>query len=302
MTSKGRTRRDVYGDVTAAIVEQLEAGTRPWAASWDKSGGGDISLPLRHNGVPYTGINVLMLWGAAREKGFLSPHWMTFKQAKLLGAGVRKGERSSEVVFMKRIGRTDTDSETGEETESFRLFARTYRVFNVDQIDGLPERYQQKPYEGSMPERLESCEAFADATGARIEHGGIRAFYRRNQDSIRMPDRKRFGDPVGYYGVLFHELTHWSGAPHRLDRTMGKRFGDDAYAFEELVAELGAAFTCASLGIETEPREDHASYIDHWVRVLKGDKRAIFTAASLAQKAVDYLSEFSASAEIDEAA
>lgn len=289
MTTTKTRRANVYETVTAQIVEKLEQGIRPWAMPWDRSGG-SVSRPLRHNGQPYTGVNVLTLWIAAETAGFSSPYWMTFRQALALEANVRKGEKAAKVMFMRKIEKDEEDEETGEEKRRTFWIAREYSVFNADQIDGLPERYSALPSSLSAPERIERAEQAAAATGAKVQHGGTRAFYRPSNDLVQMPDRERFKDAEAYYGVLFHELTHWTGHKSRLDRLKSfSRFGDDAYAFEELIAEMGAAFACADLGIEPEVRDDHAAYIDHWLKVLKGDSRAIFRAASEATKAADWI-------------
>lgn len=287
------TRADVYARVTDRIIEDLEKGVRPWLKPWSVDNATDRlpSLPLRHNGTPYRGINVLLLWGEAIEKGYASPLWMTYKQAESLGAHVRKGERGSLVVYADKITKTEAN-EKGEETEREIPFMKGYTVFNVEQIDGLPAHYYTPtaPRDDSRAlELIEEAEDFFEATGAIFRHGGNRAFYAPSADFIQLPPPEAFKDAESYAATKAHELTHWSGHERRLNREFGKRYGDQAYAFEELVAELGAAFLCAELGIAPEPREDHASYLAHWLDVLKTDKRAIFTAAAHAQRAADYL-------------
>ncbi len=273
--------------MTDKILADLENGVKPWAKPWNAgNANGRIQRPLRHNGQPYNGINVLMLWSDAQDKGFESPMWMTFRQAKELGGHVRKGEKGSLVVYANRITKRDKDT---DEEHSFMLW-KGYTVFNVDQIDDLPDSYYgSKPEPINVEERNETAERFAAATQAMIQHGGNRAFYAPSVDHVQMPHFEFFRDAGSYYATLMHELTHWTSAKPRLDRKLGKRFGDEAYAAEELIAEMGAAFLCADLGLSPEPRDDHASYIDSWVKVLKNDKRAIFTAASQASKAADYL-------------
>ena len=284
-------RTDLYQRVTDQIVAALEQGVRPWQKPWSASTAtGRIILPLRGNGVRYRGINVLMLWGAAIDNGFQSSTWLTYKQAAELGGQVRKGEKGSLVVFASSMTRSETDHDTGEENERNIPFLKGYTVFNTDQIDGLPDRYRNAP--PSRPEEIERntrVEAFAVATGATIRHGGDRAFYSPSVDAVQIPPLEAFRDAASYYGVLAHELTHWTGHPSRLHRQFGKRFADKAYAFEELVAELGSAFLSAALDLTPEPRADHADYLGHWLGILKADKRAIFTAASQAQRAADYL-------------
>lgn len=284
-------KSDVYEKITAKIVAALESGVRPWTQPWD--GGGGVSRPLRHNGQPYRGINVLVLWSAAAEKGFSSPFWMTYRQAQEYGGQVRKGEKSELAVFAKPVSKTETDPATGDESESRFIVWKGFAVFNADQIDGLPERFQPEAAPEREPaERVSLAEHFFAELGADIRHGGTRAFYCPGTDHVQMPAFESFHNAEAYYSTLAHECTHWTKAPARLDRDFGrKRWGDEGYAMEELVAELGAAFLSADLGICPEPRDDHAAYIESWLRVLKGDKRAIFTAASHAQRAADYLNE-----------
>jgi antirestriction protein ArdC len=291
---------DIYQRVTAQIVASLEQGVRPWLKPWNaEHAAGRITRPLRGNGVPYQGINVLMLWGAAVERGYAAPIWMTFKQALELGGCVRKGEKGSQVVYASTFSRTETDGESGEESERDIPFLKGYTVFNVEQIDGLPAHFTAPAEPPLDPvQRIAHAERFFGATGATVRHGGNQACYSVASDFVQMPFFETFRDAESYYATLAHELTHWTRHPSRLDRTFGrKRFGDEGYAMEELVAELGAAFLSADLGLTPEPREDHAAYIGHWLNVLKNDKRAIFTAASHAQRAADFLSNLSPAAQ-----
>jgi len=285
-------RADVYQKITDQIVSELEKGVRPWFKPWNaEHAAGRITRPLRGNGIPYQGINVLMLWSAAMAKGYAAPIWMTFRQALELGAYVRKGEEGSLVVYADKIIRTETDAATGEEAERAIPFMKGYTVFNVEQIEGLPEHYYARP--GPRTEtvqRIERAEAFFAATGAKVVHGGSRACYVISADHVHMPCIDFFRDSESYYATLAHEVTHWTRHPSRLDRAFGrKRFGDEGYAMEELVAELGSAFLSADLELTPEVREDHAAYIASWIKVLKDDKRAIFTAASHTQRAADFL-------------
>jgi antirestriction protein ArdC len=290
---KGKAMRtDIYEKITNQIVSELEKGVRPWMKPWNvEHSAGRITRPLRGNGIPYQGINVLMLWSAAIEKGYAAPVWMTFKQALELKASVRKGEHGSLVVYADRIIRTETDTATGEEAERAIPFMKGYTVFNVEQIDGLPEHFYSKPAPRvDTVQRIERAESFLRATGANTVHGGSRACYILSTDNIHMPCIDFFRDAESYYATLAHETTHWTRHPSRLDRDFGrKRFGDEGYAMEELVAELGSAFICADLDLTPELRTDHAAYIGSWIKVLKNDKRAIFTAASHAQRAADFL-------------
>ena len=285
-------RSDVYEKITIQIVSELEKGVRPWHQPWKaEHAAGRITRPLRGNGVPYRGINVLMLWSAAIEKGYATPIWMTYKQALELKAYVRKGEQGSLVVYADKIIRTETDQMTGEESEHAVPFMKGYTVFNVEQIEGLPEQYYGIPEVLTDPvQRIEHAEDFFAATGANVVHGGSRACYVPTTDDIHMPCIDFFHDAESYYAVRAHETTHWTRHRSRLNREFGrKRFGDEGYAMEELVAELGSAFLSADLELTPEVREDHAAYIASWIKVLKNDKRAIFIAASHAQRATDFL-------------
>jgi len=283
-------QHDVYARVTDRIIADLEQGTRPWLKPWSSAHVADrVALPLRHNGTPYRGVNVLLLWGAAADKGYASARWMTFGQAQKLGAHVRKGEQGTLVVYADTVTRTAA-VENGEEIERQVSFMKGYTVFNADQIDGLAQGDQgTPPGANDKPALIEAAETFFAATGATFRHGGDRAYYSRGLDVIHLPPPAAFIDAESYAATKAHELTHWTAHPSRLNRMLGKRFGDEAYAAEELVAELGAAFLCVALGITPEPRADHASYLAHWLKVLKADKRAIFTAAGHAQRATDFL-------------
>lgn len=293
------TKQDVYTRVTNRIIADLEKGVRPWAKPWSaEHAAGHITRPLRANGTPYRGVNVLLLWSEAVLNGYTAPLWMTYKQAAELGAHVKKGEHGALVVYADKITRTETDTQ-GEEFAREIPFMKAYTVFNVEQIEGLPAHYYAQPPARPEPlERIEAAESFFAGTGAEIHHGGSRAFYSPSQDIIQMPPFEVFKDAESYAATLAHELTHWTRHPSRLDRDFGRKRGacpgpraggDEGYAREELVAEMGAAFLCADLGITPEIRDDHAAYIASWLEVLKNDKRAIFSAASYAQKAADYL-------------
>ena len=282
-------KKDIYARVTDTIVAQLEKGVRPWHQPW--IGGDAINRPLRHNGEAYRGINVLMLWGTAVERGYSSPYWMTFRQAGELNARVRKGEKGTLVVYANAISRSEQDEETGEDFERRIPYLKGYTVFNTQQIEALPERYAlvERPVTEAA-ERIAKADEFFAATGATIQHGGVRAYYTGGNDLIQMPPFEAFEDVPAYYATLAHECIHWTKPKHRLDRDLGaKRWGDHGYAAEELVAELGAAFLCADLDLTPQLRDEHASYLATWLEVLKEDSRAIFTAAAHAQKAADYL-------------
>jgi len=285
-------KQDIYTRITNQIVSHLEKGVRPWVRPWNaEHAAGRITRPLRHNGKPYSGINVLSLWASAMAQNLAAPIWMTFKQATQLDAHIRKGEKGSLVVYADSITRKETDEKTGDETDREIPFLKGYTVFNVEQIDGLPEVYYAKAAPTLDPvARIEHAERFFASLGATIRHGGNRAFYGISADAIQMPLFESFQDADSYYGTLAHEATHWTGSKGRLDRDFGgHRFGSEGYAVEELVAELGAAFLCADLELALEPREDHASYIATWLKVLAADNRAVFTAAAHAQRAAEFI-------------
>jgi antirestriction protein ArdC len=282
-----------YQVVTDRIVAMLESGTRPWAKSWTSGGSvvfSPMQRPLRANGQPYKGMNTLNLWAAAQIRGFASPYWFTFKGAKAAGGSVRKGARAELAFF---VGQTTVkDADKPDQDDKTISFLKAYHVFNADECEGLPAKYCGDAPVVPAPVvdgRIASVDGFVASLGASIAHGGDRAFYAPSTDSVRMPHLAQFNAPESYYSVLLHELTHWTSHANRCNRMLGARFGDNAYAAEELVAELGAAFLCADLSISAEPREDHASYIASWLSVLKADSKAIFRAAALAEKAATFM-------------
>src|SRR5262245_53273104 len=290
MKNRNPERQDVYTRVTTRIIAELEQGVRPWARPWSAGNTeGRITRPLRHNFTPYRGINILLLWGESMANGYSANVWMTYKQAQALGAHVRKGEHGSLVVYADTFHKTGKNDK-GEEVDEAIPFMKGYTVFNIEQIEGLPPAYvPQAPAPTERMKLIEDAEAFFAATGATFRHAGNMAYYAPSTDLIVLPVPEAFRDAQSYAATKAHELVHWTSHKSRLDRALGKRFGDDAYAAEELIAELGSAFLCADLRLTPEIREDHASYLDHWLKVLKADKRAIFTAASHAQRAADYL-------------
>lgn len=284
-------RKDIYQRTTDRIAEELARGVRPWLKPWSANHmAGRVSLPLRYNGIAYRGLNVIALWMQAVACGYAPPFWMTFKQAVDLGGCVRKGEKGSPVVYADSVTRTDAD-ESGEESVRAIHYLKGYTVFNAAQIDGLPSHYYAAPAPRGEPlPRIAHAEAFFAATQAVIRHGGDRAYYAQQPDHIQMPPFEAFRDAESYYATLGHEACHWTKHETRLNREFGrKRWGDEAYAVEELVAELGSAFLCADLALTPDPRPDHASYLASWLKVLKADNRAIFTAAAHAQRAADFL-------------
>ena len=293
-TSVPSTERfDLYRTVTDKIVAAIEAGAGDFVMPWHVSAatGRPTNALTGHD---YRGVNVVALWAEAVMSGYGTGWWASYRQWEWLGAQVRRGERGTVIVFYNRLDTAPADDL--DESDRYRLVARAFRAFNLDQVDGWEPQESAK---SSMVETLAEVEAFVAATKAVIVHGGSSACYRRVEDRIDMPAPERFrGSPTStaseaYYDTLLHELTHWTGAPHRLDRTFGTRFGDNDYAVEELVAELGAAFLCADLGIANEPRPDHAAYVASWLQVLNDDRRAIFTAAARANDAVAHLQALS---------
>ncbi len=298
MTNEAQTtnRQDVYSRITSQIVASLEQGVRPWVKPWKaEHAAGRITRPLRHNGKTYSGINIISLWMSAELQGFSAPIWMTFRQALELGAHVRKGEKGSLVVYANTISRTEHDDNSGEDVEREIPYMKSYAVFNVEQIDGLPEVYYAKAAPTLDPvARIDHAEEFFAACNATLKHGGNRAYYAQELDYVQMPPFECFCDAESYYSTLAHEMTHWTKHPARLARDFGrKQWGDEGYAQEELVAELGASFLCADLELALEPRQDNTSYIAHWLEILKSDSRFIFKAAAHAQRAVDFIHSFS---------
>jgi antirestriction protein ArdC len=279
---------NVYQRVTSAIINAIEQGAgdyrMPWTVRQDK-GFSPLSVG---SGKPYRGINVLALWAQAQTKGYSSALWGTFRQWQDLGANVRKAERGSPVVYWGTIDSKQSEAEEQDGNSGRRLFAKGYVVFNADQVDGLkmPKRFEPKL---SHNERITRADCFFSHL-AEVRDGGNRAFYRPDTpEAVYMPGFDQFPEAESYYSVLSHETGHWTSHESRCNRELGKRFGDEAYGLEELVAELCSAFAMAHLELELTPRIDHAQYLSSWLRVLKADSRAIFTAASAAQRAADYL-------------
>ena len=287
-----RPRRDVAAEITSLIIQKLESGVLPWSRPWGLTGAG--GRPLRHCGTPYTGINNLYLWAIGDARGYSARTWMTYRQAEELDGQVRRGEHGSHSVYFSSFSKTETDRVTGEEANKNIRFLRSYTVFNVEQIDGLPVYYY--PVAAPPEPRVESVhraaiDGFFDALPATVRHGGDQAFFSPIGDYIQMPHRTMFRSDDHYASTLGHEYVHYSGAQSRLNREFGKKFGDQAYAFEELVASIGQCLICADLGLPGELHDNHASYIDHWLRILKGDSSAIIKAASKAEQAVAWLKD-----------
>jgi antirestriction protein ArdC len=280
-------RTDVYTRITAEIVAAIETGAGDWKMPWHHDGGATARPINLRSGRRYRGVNVLVLWIAAQATGYGTGLWGTYRQWLAAGAQVRKGERGTVVVLWKEIARKDAAEEDREDdSHRPRFFARSFRVFNLAQVDGYaPEAAAALPESA----RFSQAEAFIDALKIPATFGAYHAHYRLDLDHIFMPPFQAFDDAAGFYGTHLHECAHATAAEHRLDRTFDQRFRRDACAMEEVTAELTASFVLADLGIAHHPRLDHAAYLASWLRILKDDPRAIFTAAGKAQAAADWM-------------
>jgi antirestriction protein ArdC len=285
----GEGKPSIYQEVTDRIITELEQGRVPWAQPWGRAKVG-LGLPKNAStGRHYSGVNILILWGAVIEKGFASQQWLTFRQALDLGGNVRKGEHGTTVCYADRFtpkAEIERAAKDGDEPQAVP-FLKRFTVFNIAQCDGLPERLQSEPE--PLPEReiIPHAEALIAATGADFRIGGNRAFYVPSADYIQVPPQPSFYNQIDYYRTCFHELGHHSGHKSRLNRDLTGAFGSSAYSREELVAEMTSAFICATLGIV--PTVRHADYLGSWLEVLREDNRAIFRAASQASKAADFV-------------
>ncbi|WP_077510156.1 ArdC family protein [Sphingomonas sp. LM7] len=283
-------RVNLYDEVTARIIAEMEAGRVPWVQPWGRADGASAGLPRNAlTGRSYSGINVLILWGAVIGAGYPSQGWLTFRQALEAGGAVRQGERGTSVVYADRFvpeAEKARAVETGGDARTIP-FLKRFTVFNVAQCDGLPANFSAEPV--PLPEReiVPVAEAVIAASGVAFRIGGSEAFYSPSHDFVQVPPQPAFFDQINYYRTALHELTHATGHASRVGRTITGAFGSKDYAREELVAELGSAFLCASLGIE--PTVRHADYLASWLAVLREDNRAIFRAASGASKAADWL-------------
>jgi antirestriction protein ArdC len=299
-------RNAIYETVTNKIIASLEAGTAPWIKPWKDAEGNDVDfrLPLRSNGVNYQGINIPILLIESQVKGYKSPYWFTFNQAKAMKANVKKGEKGTQIVFTKTFSK-DEEQPDGSTVKKTIPMLRTYYVFNGDQIENLPAKYAVVPEVAPVAETYsEKVERVTNLlvidNDVKFVIGGNRAFYRPSIDTVTMPPVKQFKSEDDYLCTLAHEVVHWSGAAHRLNRDLSGRFGSESYAMEELVAEMGAAFLSLMLGVTPTVREDHAQYIASWIKTMKGDKSAVFKAATLATQAASYIVPVEESAEVEE--
>lgn len=289
----GESKKDIYREVTDEIIAAIEAGCGRWEMPWHVTGDARWRPANVASGRAYRGINLVCLWAAARRREFASGTWGTFRQWKERGARVRRGERATTIVFWKLDGdpkpreeEVDIEEDGATRRDPRRVFATGYAVFNADQVDGFEPGETPKLAD---EDRIAGAESFFRRIPADVRHGGDAAYYAPLEDYVAMPRFEDFKRPERYYAVLAHELTHWTGNAKRLGRDLSGRFGSRCYAAEELVAELGAAFLSCGLELALSARKDHAPYVAHWLELLRADKRAIFTAASRAQEAVDYL-------------
>lgn len=297
-------KTDIRQEITDKIIKMIEDGGLEVGKRWTKSAASGFPLNAK-TGAAYRGVNVLILWAEALEAGYSANAWMTYKQAAELGAQVRKGEKGVKAVYFEMVhSKSEQNKEPSADGEENKggLFpmSKAFTLFNIAQIDGLPEvlvkKYNEK-IERSAFNPIAEADRILINSGAVINHGGNHAFYRPAVDAIQLPEREAFASPENYYATALHELTHWTGHTSRLARDFSDRFGDGAYAFEELIAELGAAFVVGNLGFIDVTIENHASYIDSWLKVLRNDKTAIFSACKQAWLASDFILETGATAE-----
>ncbi len=279
---------DIYNTITNQIIDIIEAGdaktfTLPWHST---------SLKLAENistGKRYTGINAFVLMLAGSTNNYSSNQWGTYKQWHAIGGQVKRGATGTKIIFYKKNEKQSAD----DDKPAYYMVVRSFTVFNANQVEGVEHDEPIQLDENNNVNPLAALDSFVKATGASIKHAGDRAFYSMGDDYISMPEQTRFFQDeqfdatASYYSTLLHELTHWTGHKSRLERNMSQT--KEEYAFEELIAEIGATFLCADFGIQTSIRDDHAGYIAAWLKILKNDNRAIFKAATHAQKAVSYL-------------
>jgi antirestriction protein ArdC len=290
----GTDRASLYQEVTDRVIGELEQGRVPWVQPWDGAGTG-LGLPKNAaTGRRYSGVNILILWGAVIDRAFAGQSWLTFRQALDMGGNVRKGERGTTVCYADRfIPQTERERAQREGDDPGSVpFLKRFTVFNVEQCDGLPERVFARVAPLPEPQVEPRAEALIEATGAHVIVRGDTAFYSPSLDFIQVPPQPAFFQQIDYYRTCFHELGHWTGHPSRLNRDQSGRYRSHPYAREELVAEMTSAFICADLSIV--PTVRHADYLGSWLEVLREDNRAIFRAASQASKAADFILAFHA--------
>jgi antirestriction protein ArdC len=285
-------RQSLYGEVTARVIAELEEGRLPWVQPWDSA---RCPCTMPHNAVSgrsYSGINVLILWCEAVERQFSSQRWLTYKQAEQAAGHVRRGEKGTVICYADRFTPKDEAAKAaGEDREARQIaFLKRFTVFNLDQIEGLPEQYAAEPVLPDPVMAIAEVDRLIAASGADFRIGGSEAFYSPGQDYVQVPPQAAFHEPINWFRTALHEMGHWVGGKGRLERDQSGRFGSMAYAKEELVAEMTAAFTCATLGIQ--PTVRHSDYIGAWLEAMRADEKAMFRAASAASKGADYLLAF----------
>jgi antirestriction protein ArdC len=280
---------DLFTTITAQLIDDIESGNAgSWRMPWHTLA--DAGTPENVDRRRYRGLNSVWLPMVAAAHDWTSGVWATYRGWQRHGAQVRRGERATQVVLWKQTRPNDADAAEDDQPRRPRLFARAYAVFAAEQVDGAADILaRRQPPTRDTPERLDAADAYFAAVGAHVEHGGNRAYYQPSTDEIHVPDLDRFDQAPNYYATLAHEHAHWTGHPSRLARDLTGRFGDDSYVAEELVAELAAAMWCAQHGISAVTRPDHAAYLAGWLRILRTDTRALVTASSKAQSAVDHL-------------
>ena len=285
-------RQSLYGEVTTRIIAELEEGRLPWVQPWDSSRCPCMMPCNAASGRAYSGINILILWCEAAERQFTSQHWLTYRQALAAGGNVRRGEKGTVVCYADRFTPKDeAEKAAGDDREARTIaFLKRFVVFNLDQVEGLPERLMAEPGVPDPVMQIAEVDRLIAASGADFRIGGDEAFYSPAQDYVQVPPQAAFHDPVNWFRTALHELGHWAGGKARLNRDMSGKFGSAQYAREELVAEMTAAFSCASLGIQ--PTVRHSDYLGAWLEVMRADEKAIFRAASAASKAADFLLAF----------
>ncbi|GGJ53021.1 antirestriction protein ArdC [Sphingopyxis bauzanensis] len=285
-------RASLYSEVTSRIIAELEEGRLPWVQPWDSAA---CRCTMPQNGATgrqYSGINVLILWAEAIAMGYASQRWLTYRQAEAAGGNVRCGEKGTMICYADRFTpKAEAEKARGEDRDPRTVaFLKRFTVFHVDQCEGLPEDFTAAPVAVDPVLAIADADALIAASGAKFNIGGGEAFYSPSHDFVQVPPQSAFYEPIDWYRTALHELGHWVGHSSRLSRDQTGAFGSPAYAKEELVAEMAAAFTCASLGIA--PTVRHSDYIALWLSVLREDDKAIFRAASQASKASDYLQVF----------
>lgn len=285
-------RQSLYAEVTNRIIAELEEGRLPWVQPWDKAACGCTMPQNAGTARRYSGINVLILWAEGIAKGYGSQRWLTYRQAEAAGGNVVRGEKGTVVCYADRFTpKAEAEAARGEDREARQVaFLKRFVVFNVDQCEGLAEDYTAPMVSPDPVLTIAEADGLIAASGARFQIGGGEAFYSPSHDFVQVPLQAAFHEPINWYRTALHELGHWTGHISRLDRDQTGGFGSESYAREELIAELAAAFTCASLGIA--PTVRHSDYIGSWLSVLRSDDKAIFRAASAASKASDYLLAF----------